>query len=130
MPQALMLLVGRACLAALFLLDGWVRLRGYGAAAAALRGEGMPFVQAALPLIIAVELAGGLAVLAGYKARLAAYFLIIVRLALDYYSPGFARAVGAESAAALLGFVNQLAIIGGLLLLAAAGPGRFSLDRS
>jgi putative oxidoreductase len=130
MPQALMLLIARAILAALFLLDGWVKLRGYGAAAAALRGEGMPFVTAVLPLIIAIELGGGLAVLAGFKARLAAYLLIIVRAALDYYAPGFARALAADSPAALLGFLNQLAIIAGLLLLAAAGPGRLSLDRS
>src|SRR5690348_7308611 len=107
MPQALMLLVGRVCLAAIFLLDGWVKLRGYGAAAAALRGDGVPFVAAVLPLTIAIELAGGLAVLVGYKARLAAAVLIIVRLALGYYSPGFARAIGAESLVALLGFVNQ-----------------------
>jgi putative oxidoreductase len=130
MPQALMLLVGRACLAALFILDGWIKLRGYGAAAGALRGEGVPFVAAVLPLTIAVELVGGLAVLVGYKARLAAYVLIILRVALDYYSSSFARAIGAESPAALLGFVNQLAIIAGLLLLAAAGPGKLSLDRS
>jgi putative oxidoreductase len=130
MPQALMLLVARACLAALFLLDGWVKLRGYGAAASALRGEGMPFVTAILPLAIAIELGGGLAVLAGYKARLAAALLIVVRAVMDYYAPSFARALAADSPGALLGFLNQLAIIAGLLFLAAAGPGRFSLDRS
>jgi putative oxidoreductase len=130
MPQALMLLVARACLGALFVLEGWVKLRGYGAAGAALRGQGVPFVAAVLPLMIAIELGGGLAVLAGFKARLAAYLLIVVSAVVDYFSGGFARAFAAESSAALLGFLNQLAIIAGLLLLAAAGPGRLSLDRS
>lgn len=129
MPQAVMLLVGRVCLAAPFLLDGWMKLRGYGVAMGAVRSQGLPFAQAVLPLVILAELGGGLAVVAGFKARLAAYFLIICCAAVNYYSPGFSRALAGE-ALALPIFLNQLAIIGGLLFLAAAGPGRISFDRS
>ena len=130
MPQALMLLAGRVCVAALFVLDGWTKLRGYGAAAAAMRAQGIPFAAAVLPLAIVIELGGGLAVVAGFKARLAAWLLIIICVLVDYYSPGFARAIGGDLHAALPGLLNQLAIIGGLLFLAASGPGRISLDRS
>jgi len=129
MPQALMLLVGRVCLAALFLLDGWAKLRGYGVAAGAMRSQGVPLAQAVLPLVILIELAGGLAVVAGFKARLAAYFLIIYCLLVNYYSPSFWRATAGDHVA-LPAFLNQLAIFGGLLFLAAAGPGRISFDRS
>jgi putative oxidoreductase len=130
MPQALMLLVGRVCLAALFVLDGWTKLRGYGAAGAAMRGQGIPFAAAVLPLAILVELGGGLAVVAGFKARLAAWLLIVICALVNYYSPSFARAIGGDLYAALPALLNQLAIIGGLLFLAASGPGRISLDRS
>ena len=130
MPQALMLLVGRVCLAALFAFDGWVKLRGYGAAGAAMRSQGMPLVAVMLPLAIAVELGGGLAVIVGFKARLASWLLLIHCALVNYYSPGVARALGGDLYAAMPALVNQFAIIGGLLLLAAAGPGRISLDRS
>jgi putative oxidoreductase len=129
MPQALMLLVGRVCLAALFVLDGWAKIRGYGAAAAAMRGQGIPLVQVALPLAILIELGGGIAVAAGFKARLAAYFLIIYCLVINYYSPNLPHSTVIDSHT-LAPFLNQLAIIGGLLFLAAAGPGRISFDRS
>ena len=129
MPQALMLLVGRACLAALFVLEGWAKLRGYGAAGAAMRGQGLPLVPVVLPLAILVTLGGGIAVIAGVKARLAAWFLIIYCGVINYYSANLPRGIGID-VHTLAPFLNQLAIIGGLLLLAAAGPGRLSFDRS
>jgi putative oxidoreductase len=128
MPNALLLL-GRVCLAAVFVVDGWSKLRGFGTAAGALRGQGVPFVQVVLPLIILIELGGGIAIVAGFKARLAAYFLIIYCALINYHSPNFSRAIGGD-AQALPVLLNQLAIIGGLFLLAAAGPGRIGLDRS
>src|SRR5262245_35467484 len=129
MPQALMLLVGRVCLAALFVLEGWAKLRGYGAAGAAMRGQGVPLVPVVLPLAILAALGGGIAVVAGFKARLAAWFLIIYCCVINYYSPSFPRGISID-VHTLAPFLNQLAIIGGLLFLAAAGPGRISFDRS
>ena len=130
MPQALMLLAGRVCLAALFVLDGWAKLRGYGAAAAAMRSQGVPLVPAVLPLAIAIALGGGVAVVAGFKARLAAVLLIVYCAFVSYYSPNLWRVLGGDLNLALPALLNQLAIIGGLLFLAAAGPGRLSVDRS
>lgn len=128
--QALLLLVGRVCLAALFLFAGWTKIKAYAASGAAMRMQGIPFVQVALPLAILIEIGGALAIVAGFRARFAAYFLIIYCVAISYFSPAFWRLGGGEFQLALAGFLNQLAIIGGLLFLAATGPGRISLDRS
>jgi putative oxidoreductase len=130
MPQALMLLVARLCVAAVFVLDGWARLRGYGAAAATLRGQGVPFAALVLPVLIGIELAGGAAVAAGFKARLAAWLLIAAWALVNYYSGAVWRGLVTEFPAPSGAFINQLSIIAGLLFLAAGGPGRISVDRS
>ncbi|MFM9846277.1 MAG: DoxX family protein [Hyphomicrobiaceae bacterium] len=56
------LAIGRLLLAAIFLLVGWSKLRGCDAAAAYMNSFGVP--GALLPAVIAVEIVGGLLVLA------------------------------------------------------------------
>jgi len=114
-------LVGRLLLAALFLLEGWSKLRGYGPAAAYMERFSVPGLL--LPAVIAMELGGGLLVAVGWQTRCAALALAIfcIVAALMFHTN---FAVRNE----VLHFEKNLAIAGGLLVLAAFGPGRFSLD--
>lgn len=114
------LLLGRAMLAAIFILEGWSKLRGYGAAATYMARFGVS--GALLPAVIAAELAGGVAILVGWQTRLAASLLaVFCILAAALFHTNF------NDRSQLLHFEKDFAIAGGLLVLAIAGPGRWSL---
>jgi putative oxidoreductase len=119
--QAAAALVGRELLAALFLLEGWSKVRGYGPAVAYMERFSVPGLL--LPAAIFVELAGGILLIVGWQARCAALALAIfcIVTALLFHT-------NLADRNQLLHFEKDLAIAGGLLVLAAFGPGRFSLD--
>ena len=128
--QSLMFLLARIFLAALFLRAGWGKIDSYGQTVAVIGGQGVPFAQVAAPLAIFAEIAGGLALLAGYRARLAAVGLIIYVAVVTYYFHDFWRLSGGQAQLQATLFLKNLSIISGLIFLAGAGPGRISIDRS
>ena len=116
------LLVGRLFLAALFLLEGWSKLRGYAPAAAYMEQFGVP--GQLLPLVIAAEIGGGLCLALGWQARGAAVALAGFCLAAAVLFHG-----NITDRNPLLHFEKDVAIAGGLLVLAASGGGAWSLER-
>jgi putative oxidoreductase len=114
-------LAGRTLLALLFVAEALSKLSAYGAAARYMTAFGVP--GQLLPLVIAVELGGGLLILVGWHTRIAAVALA-----------GFcaAAAVLFHTTFAdhnqLLHFEKDLALAGAFLILAARGAGAFSLD--
>lgn len=115
------LTVGRVLLAAIFILEGWSKIRGYQAAAGYMDHFGVPSVL--LPAAIALELGGGLLIAVGWQARIAAAALAVfcVATAVIFHNQ-------LSNSNQLLHFEKDLAIAGGLLVLAVAGAGRWSLD--
>ena len=115
------LAVGRLLLASLFILEGWSKIRGYDAALAYMQRYGVPGML--LPAVIALELVGGLMIAVGWWTRLAALALaIFCVLAAVLFHANFA------DRNQILHFEKDLAIAGGLLLLAITGPGAWSLS--
>jgi putative oxidoreductase len=116
-------LVGRLLLAALFLLEGWSKLRGYGPAAAYMERFSVPGLL--LPAVILMEVGGGALLVIGWQTRLAALALAVfcILAALLFHS-------NLADRNQLLHFQKDLAIAGGLLVLFAFGPGRFSIEGS
>ncbi len=72
-------LLGRIGLSLIFILSGWSKLTGYEATQQYMDAMGVP--GAMLPLVIALEIGGGLAVLAGAFTRRAALALALFSLA-------------------------------------------------
>ena len=116
------LTVGRLLLASLFILEGWSKIRGYEAAAAYMDRYGVPSLL--LPAVIALELVGGLMLAVGWRTRLAAFALAVfcISAAVLFHDQLLGRGQ-------LRHFEKDFAIAGGLLVLAVAGAGRWSLDR-
>jgi putative oxidoreductase len=117
------LAIGRVLLAALFVLEGWSKIKGYQAAADYMDGYGVPSVL--LPAVIALELGGGLMLALGWRTRIAAVALagFCIAAAVLFHSQLLDRGH-------LLHFEKDLAIAGGLLVLAVAGAGKWSVDRA
>ena len=115
-------LVGRILLGSLFLLSGLSKLGAYGATAAYMSSAGVP--SALLPAVIAVELLGSLAVIVGWKTRVAAALLAgFSLLAAFLFHNNFADQTQ------MIMFLKNVSIAGGFLLLVANGAGAISLDR-
>jgi putative oxidoreductase len=121
-PQPIVELAGRILLAVLFLLSGIGKVGAYSATAAFMSASGVP--GALLPLVIATEIGGALAIIAGWNTRLVAFLLAGFSLlsALAFHR-NFA------DQAQMVNFLKNVSIAGGFLLLVANGAGPLSIDR-
>ncbi len=117
-------LIGRALLALLFILAGISKVTDPAGTIAYIGSAGLPLPQAAYAGTVAVEVLGGLALLAGFKARWAALALALFSFATAiFFHNDFS--VQTEMTA----FLKNLAIGGGMLMVYAFGPGKYSLDK-
>lgn len=120
---ALMAVVGRLGIGALFLDSGFEKLLAPAATLQYIEASGLPFPWLALVTAIAVEIGGSLALLAGWKVRWIAITLAMFTVA---------AAIGFHANFAEPGqsvhFLKNLAIAGGLVHVAIAGGGQYSLD--
>jgi putative oxidoreductase len=123
-------LVGRILLALIFIQAGFGKITGYDGTAAYMAGKGLPMIGVLLPLTILVELGGGLALAVGFKARWAALALAVFTLLAGFLFHNFWAVEAAQKMAQQTQFMKNLAIAGGMLMVFAFGPGRFSVDRS
>ncbi|WP_280141474.1 DoxX family protein [Bosea lupini] len=115
-------LIGRILLALMFVLAGWSKISGYAGTQAYMASAGVPGIL--LPLVIIVELIGGLMIVVGFKTRLVALALFaftIVASVLFHMN-------WAQPMQQLL-FMKNLAVAGGFLVLFAAGAGAYSVDK-
>ena len=123
-------LLGRILLAVLFLKSGWGKIGGFDATAAMMASKGLPMASVLLVVTIALELGGGLALVVGYKTRWVALalalWLIPVTLAFHNFWAVPPEQVQNQS----IHFFKNVSILGGMLMVFAFGPGRYSLDRS
>src|SRR3984885_3215346 len=113
---------GRLLLGLLFLLSGLGKLGAYGATAAYMSAAGVP--GALLPAVIATEVLGSLAIILGWKTRVAAFLLAGFSLltALTFHN-------NLADQTQMIVFLKNISIAGGFLLLVATGAGPLSLDR-
>jgi putative oxidoreductase len=112
---------GRVLLAVLFLLAGLSKLGAYSATAAYMASAGVP--GALLPVVIATEVLGALAIILGWKTRAVATLLAGFSLltALTFHAN-----FGDQTQ--MIMFLKNVSIAGGFLLLIANGAGRYSMD--
>jgi len=115
-------LVGRILLALMFVLAGWSKINGYAGTQGYMASAGVPGIL--LPLVIIVELLGGLMIIVGFKTRLVALVMCAFTLAASVLF----HMNWAQPMQQLL-FLKNLAVAGGFLMLFAAGAGAYSVDR-
>ena len=115
-------LAGRILLASLFLLSGLSKLGAYSATAAYMASAGVP--GALLPVVIATEVLVSLAIILGWKTRVAAALLAGFSLLTAFV---FHNNFGDQIQ--MIMFLKNVSIAGGLLLLVVNGAGPLSIDR-
>ena len=115
--------IGRVLLALIFVTSGLGKITGYAATQGYMEAMGVPGIL--LPLVIVLEAAGGIAVIVGWKTRLAAFGLA----AFSVVSALLFHADFGDQMQMIM-FMKNIAIAGGLLLLVAQGAGSYALDNT
>lgn len=121
-------LVGRLALAALFLPAGIGKISGFEGTVGYIGSVGLPLASLGAVLAILVEVGGGLALLAGWQTRIAALLLAAFTLVASVFFHAFWSMPADQAFVQQLMFFKNIAVVGGLLVLAAQGAGGFSLD--
>jgi putative oxidoreductase len=124
-----LLAVGRIVIAILFVMSGLEKVMDLNGTAAAIGGKGLPLPQVLAIATVIVELGGGLLIIVGWQTRLVALALAIFSAVAAYFFHDFWHyPPGAEHTDNMIHFMKNVSIIGGFLMLCAAGAGRYSLD--
>ena len=114
-------LIGRLLLAAIFIHAGYGKILGYAGTAEYMQKFGVP--GQLLPLVIAVELGGGLLIAIGWQTRLVALLLAGFTL---IAAVTFHNNFGDRNQS--IHFMKNLSIAGGFLMLFVSGAGAWSVD--
>jgi putative oxidoreductase len=121
--QAVVALMGRVVLAAVFILSGLSKLGAASGVQGYIASVGLPAPLLGYIVALIVEIGGGALLLVGYRTRIAAgvlaAFCVIAAIL-------FHRELGDQNQ--LIHFMKNLAMAGGLLQIVAFGAGRISLD--
>jgi putative oxidoreductase len=121
--QATVPVIGRILLGIIFILSGVSKLGDPAGTQAYIASVGLPLPLLGYIVAVVTEIAGGVMLLVGYRARLAAVALAIFTVAAAVF---FHHAFGDRNQ--FIHFMKDLAITGGLLQVVGFGAGAFSLD--
>ena len=124
--SSMVMVAARLGLGLIFLASGLGKLTGWSGTSGYAASKGVP--EALLAGAVALEILGAASLLAGWRTRwgVAALVVFLVPVTAVFHAPWAGQ--GAEVQLQLVQLLKNLAIAGGLLAVAAAGPGAFSLD--
>ncbi|MES2878886.1 MAG: DoxX family protein [Pseudomonadota bacterium] len=121
-------LAARVLFAVLFLPAGLGKLTGFAGTVGYISSVGLPLPAVGAALALTVEIVGSLALLAGFGTRIAALVLAAFTLVASFFFHAFWAVPADQAFVTQLLFFKNIAVVGGLLALAANGAGAWSLD--
>jgi putative oxidoreductase len=121
-------LVGRLLLALLFLPAGISKIGGFAGTVGYIASKGLPLPQLGAGLAIAIEIGASIALILGWQTRWAALILAGFTLVATVVFHNFWALPADQVMVQQLMFYKNIAVIGGLLTLAAWGAGALSVD--
>jgi putative oxidoreductase len=115
--------VGRLLIGLPFAMGGLSKLAAYGPTTAMIAAAGLPVPPLAFATAVALELGGGLLLIAGYQVR-----LVATALAVFCFVTAFSFHTNFADQNQMINFLKNVMMAGGLLQIAAFGAGAISLD--
>jgi putative oxidoreductase len=127
-PRSGTALVGRILMAAIFVISGASKFADPAGTIAYMRSAHVPEADTLVYVAGAAELLGGLALIFGFLTRIAALGLVVLVILITGFFHRFWAMPEAQVAIQQAQFFKNIAIMGGLLMVVAMGPGRYSID--
>ena len=115
-------LIGRVLLSLLFIPAGFSKIGGFAGTVGYAAAKGVPLPEVAIAVAIAVELGLGLLLLVGFQTRWAALGIAFFTAVISFIFHPLSDPSQAQA------FFKNIAVVGGLLTVAAWGAGAWSLD--
>ena len=116
-------LIGRILLALLFIPAGTSKITGFAGTTGFIASKGVPLPEVAAAAAIGIELGLGLLLLMGFQTRWAALGIAFFTVVVSFiFHPFWSDPAQAQA------FFKNIAVVGGLLTIAAWGAGAWSVD--
>lgn len=121
-------LLGRICIAMIFVVAGFNNFMDFSGTVAFFSSEGLPFAKILAIFGIGAEIVGGLMVLLGFRARFGAFILFLFTLPTTFVFYDFWTLESTAAINHMQHFMKNFAMMGGLLYIMAYGAGSISVD--
>ena len=123
------LLLGRLLMGTYFILPGLQKITNYQTMTDMMLTHSVPATVFLLPVTIVLQIILGVAIIIGFKGKLAAFILAGLTLVISIYMHDFwSMAESLERAHETQNFFKNMGIMAGLLIISSIGTGWLSLD--
>ncbi len=123
-------LIGRVLIAALFIPAGISKIGGFEGTVGYIASVGLPLATAGAIVAIVIEVVAGAALLVGYRTKQAALVLALFTLVATVLFHNFWAMPADQAFMQQLMFMKNIAVVGGLLVVAALGGGAWAMQRN
>ena len=127
-PSALSL-IGRVLIALIFAYFGYMKAMNFGGTIGYFAKWGFPLPQVAAALAVIFELGGGILLIIGWKTRWIAWALALYTVVATAVAHRYWTYPPEQTFNQMSHFFKNISLIGGLLYIAAFGPGAMSVDK-
>ena len=130
LSDAVFPLIARLFISAIFVQGALGKIVGWSGQAAYMYSHNLPgqLIPAMLGIALVIEAAGVLCLIVGWQARAAAFIMCLYLGVVSVLLHNFWAAQGIAAGGMQTQFLKNVGIMGGLLMIAACGAGRWSLD--
>jgi len=121
--------VGRLCITYIFATSGIAKVMAWRDNVAYMGTRHLPVIPVLLAIAAVVELGGSLCLITGFQARVAAFVMFLYTTAVTLVFHNYWAYSGMLAGTQETHFRKNLAIMGGLLILAYCGPGKWAVGQ-
>jgi putative oxidoreductase len=122
--------LGRLMMTYIFATSGIGKIFGWSSNVQYMNTRHLPMIPLLLAVAMVVEVVGSLCLITGFQARAAAFIMFLYLTAVTLIFHNYWAASEQMAGMQETHFRKNLAIMGGLLILAASGPGKWAIGRS
>jgi putative oxidoreductase len=108
-------MLARLCMAAIFIIAGVRKAMGYAGTVKYFGTIGLPMPEIMAPLVILIEIGGGLALLFGFRTQIIAIILALFTIGTAVIAHQFWAVDATQFSGQLNNFLKNIAMVGGLL---------------
>jgi putative oxidoreductase len=122
--------LGRLLITYIFATSGLAKIASWSSNVEYMNTRHLPMIPVLLAIAMVVEVAGSICLVTGFYARAAAFIMFLYLTAVTVLFHNYWAFTAMSAGSPETHFRKNLAIMGGLLIIAAQGPGKWAIGRT